>query len=338
MTKDDLKNSIKENDKNKIMKNLNEIWRDDKLGEECFEIILNLFYSTEDNELLNQIDWCMYLILKNNALEKMLKIINHEMYTYEKIKSVTHIYNEIFHNNETASHLYKNFILLDAKKYSQELMQLMDSTKIDVALLNLNIDEKILMFYKTMGVICAHIKNNMLLCFQLIEDDNILNKDKDILMTFVRFYGWNWMGTSTKFIDEVEIKSDSQKQLIELLKLYIEGVKEENFGRNISKDFDIDIEIIRAKRRVEVEQSKQIRKQADERSTFLSLFPTTHLLIGDKVSYIYENDEKIYQREPSPLHEFRFELEIPLDYLINPIDFDQTLNFLLNGGKYETDN
>jgi len=338
MTKEELKKSIIENDKDKIMKNLNEVWRDEELWEDCFEVILDLFYSTEDKELLNQIDWAMYFILKKSRFDKAWKIIKHEKYTYEKIKSFLHIYNTIFHSNEISTQLYKNLILTDAEKYSQELMQLLDSTIIDISKLDLTVDEKILIFYKTMGSMCAHIKNNMNLCFKLLEDDELVKKDNNLLLTFVRFYGWNWMGTSTKFIDEVEAKSDSQKQLIELLKLYIEGVKEENFGKRISRDFDIDIEIVRAKRRVEAEQSKQISKKADEHSLFLSLFPVTHLLIGNKVSYFYENDEKVYQKEPSPLQEFSYELEIPLDYTINPIDFQYTLSYLLKGGKHETDN
>lgn len=338
MTKEELENSIIENDKDRIMKNLNEVWRDEKLWEDCFEVILELFYSTDDKELLNQIDWAMYFILKKNCFDKVWKIIKHEKYTYEKIKSFSHIYNAMFHSNEISNQLYKNLILTEAEKYSQELMQLLDSTIIDVSKLELTLDEKISIFYKTMGSMCAHIKNNMNLCFKLLEDDELAKKDNDLLLTFVRFYGWNWMGTSTKFIDEVEAKSNSQKQLIELLKLYIEGVKEENFGKRISTDFDIDIEIVRAKRRVEAEQNKKIRKQANEHSVFLSLFPVTHLLIGNKVSYFYENDENVYQKEPSPLQEFSYELEIPLDYTINPIDFQYTLNYLLKGGKYETDN
>ena len=152
------------------------------------------------------------------------------------------------------------------------------------------------------------------------------------------FYGWNWMGTSTKFINEVTIRSDSQKQLIELLKLYIDGVKEENFGLNLSKDFDISTELIRAKRRVETEQSKQIRNQASEHSLFLSLFPVTHLLIGDKYSSFYEMNKKICQSGPSSLHEISCEFELPLDYLITPIDFQETITFLLNGGNYEKNN
>lgn len=338
MTKEELENSIIENDKDRIMKNLNEVWRDKKILEDCFEIILELFYSTDDKELLNQIDWAMYFILKNNCLDKALKIIKHKKYAYEKIKSFSHIYNAIFHNNEISTQLYRNLILNETEKYSQELMQLLDSTIIDISKLNLSIDEKISIFYKTMGSMCAHIKNNMNLCFKLLEDDELVKNDNNLLLTFVHFYGWNWMGTSTKFINEVEPKSDSQKQLIELLKLYIESVKEDNFGKRISTDFDIDIEIVRAKRRVEAEQNEKIRKQTDEYSLFSSLFPVTHLLIGNKVSYFYENNEKVYQRKPFPLQEFNYELEIPLDYTINPIDFQCTISYLLKGGKYETDN
>lgn len=338
MTKEELYNSIQENNKDKIMRNLNEVWEDEKLWEECFEMILELFYSTDDKELLKQIDWVMSLNLQKSYFNKVWGIIKHEKYTYEKIKSFTNIYNAIFHNNEISTQLYKNLILTGAEKYSQELMQLLDSTIIDISKLDLTIDDKISIFYKTMGSMCAHIKNNMNLCFRLLEDDELIKRDNNLLLTFVRFYGWNWMGTSTKFINEVEAKSDSQKQLIELLKLYIEGIKEENFGKRISTDFDIDIEIVRAKRRIEAEQSKEISKQADEHSLFLSLFPITHLLIGNKVSYFYESGEEVYQKAPSPLHEFSYELEIPLDYTINPIDFQCTLNYLLNGGKNETDN
>ena len=338
MIKEDLINSIHVNDKENIILNLNKVWRDENLWDDCFEVILELFYSTDDNELLKQIDFIMYFILKKNTFDKALKIINHEKYTYTKIKSFSHIYNVIYHNNEISTQLYKSFIMNDAEKYSQELMQLLDSTTIEVPSLDLTIDEKISIFYKTMGSICVHIKNNMNLCFKLLEDDELVNNDQKLLLTFVRFYGWNWMGTSTKFVSEVEAKSNSQKQLIDLLKSYIDGVKEENFGKSISEDFDIDIEIVRAKSRVEAEQNKQIKKQADEHSLFLSLFPVTHLLIGNKVSYLYENNERVYQKEPTPLHEFSYKLEIPLDYLINPIDFQLTLNYLLRGGKYEADN
>lgn len=338
MTKEDLKNSIKDNDKDKIMENISEITMDEQLRESCFDMILELFYSMEDKELLNQIDWFMYYALKKNTLEKALKIIMHERYKYERIKIFTHIYNVIFYNNNIASELYKNLIFSETRKYCRELIQLLDSTKINITILNLNLNEKILMFYKTMGLICPHIKNNMLLCFQLLEDDNMTKQDKNLLITFVRFYGWNWMGTSTKFIEEMKIKSESQKQLVELLNLYIDGIKEENFDKNLSKDFDIDSEIVKAKQRIQLEQGKKIHDESEKHSFFASLFPITRLLIGDKFSYIYEDNGKVYQKPPAPLQGISFEYEFPLDYLINPIDFDYTLNFLLDGGNYETNN
>lgn len=338
MTRDELCVSIKENDKDTIIKNLNEVWRDESTWEDCFDVIVDLFYSTEDKEVLSQIDWTMCFIFKTNSIDKALKFVNHEKYDYERIKSFSRVHNKIFHNNDFSPQLYKKFILSNAERHSRELIQLLDSTTIEISKIELTHDEKILIFYKTMGLMSAHIRNNMNLCFKLLEDDELVKKDKNLLLTFVCFYGWNWMGTSTKFMDEVQAKSDSQKQLIELLKLYIEGVKEENFGKRISKDFDIDIEVVRARRHVNAEQSKKIKKQADQQSIFLDLFPVTHLLIGNKFSCFYENEGKVYQNEPSPLQEFSYELEIPLDYTISPIDFRYALNYLLKGGNYETYN
>ena len=338
MTKEELTISIEEGNIDKIISNLNELWRDELLYEDCFNLVLELFYSTEDKNLLAQIDWCMHFMLKKNTLEKALKIIKHEQYTYKKINKLEHLHNEIFHNNKISSQLYKILIMSEAKKYSQELMQLLDSTTIDISTLDLNVDEKIKMFYKTMGSICAYINRNMNICFQLLEDDELIKKDEKLLLVFVRFYGWNWMGTSMKFITEAKINSQTQKNLIDLLKLYIERIKEENFGRSISKDFDIDVEIVRAKRRVDLEQSKKIKKQSDERSVLANLFKTTHLLIGNKYSHFYEKDKKIYQNKPSKLQEFSYELEMPLDYMMNRVDFEHTLDYLLNGGIDETNN
>lgn len=156
MNKKELCNSIKEKDKDKILKNLNEVCRDENLWDDCFQVILDLLYLTEDKKLINQIDLTMYFILKSSSIDKMLKIINHEKYTYEKIKSFSHIYNVIFHNNSISTQLYKTLILNNAEKYSQEVMQLLESTTIDVSKLELTCDEKILIFYKTMGSICAH--------------------------------------------------------------------------------------------------------------------------------------------------------------------------------------
>ena len=151
MIKEDLINSIHVNDKENIILNLNKVWRDENLWDDCFEVILELFYSTDDNELLKQIDFIMYFILKKNTFDKALKIINHEKYTYTKIKSFSHIYNVIYHNNEISTQLYKSFIMNDAEKYSQELMQLLDSTTIEVSSLDLTIDEKMLILLYSPG-------------------------------------------------------------------------------------------------------------------------------------------------------------------------------------------
>ena len=197
MTKEDLKSSILQNDKNKILANLSEIWKNETLDDECFSIVLDLLYSSEDKEILNQVDWSIYFSMEKNSMERALKIIQHEKYTYEKIKLFKHIHDAIFHNSEISTMLYKTLILLGTERYYHELMQLLDSVKIDLSTLNLTIDEKITIFYKSMGVICAHIKQNMLICFNLLEDDKLLQKDENLLITFVRFFGWNWMGTST---------------------------------------------------------------------------------------------------------------------------------------------
>ena len=43
MTKEELTISIEEGDRNKIISNLNELWRDELLYEDCFNLVLELF-------------------------------------------------------------------------------------------------------------------------------------------------------------------------------------------------------------------------------------------------------------------------------------------------------
>lgn len=338
MTKEDLKKSIKENDKDRIMKNLNEVWREEKLWEDCFEIILELFYSTEDKEMINQIDWTIYFILEKNGFDKVEKIIKHEKYTYEKIKMFSHTYNAIFQNNKFSSELYKYFILKDAKKHLKELMNLV-RLKIDINSINLSFDEKIVIFYKTMGIVNSDVKNNMNICFDILLDDKLLQKDKSMLLTFSCWFGWNWMLTSEEFIKQCKPMTDSQKQLLEYLKLYIEGVKEENTIEKLSKDFEIDTKIIRAKQRIDRERNEEINKNVEDESVLGKLFPRTHILKGLKVSNITSKGKEVYISKSIPMQEIGFgKYEWPLDYIITPIDFEDTLEYFLAGGKYEADN
>ena len=55
------------------------------------------------------------------------------------------------------------------------------------------------------------------------------------------------------------------------------------------------------------------------------------------VNIFEEESGKIVFRKTSMQH-INIEYEIPLDHILSPLDFQDTLNFLLNGGAYETNN
>ena len=179
-------------------------------------------------------------------------------------------------------------------------------------------------------------RNNTVL--KMSEDIVVLEKDKELTIVFARFYGWNYMGASEKFISKAIPISRSQKELIEMLKIYVDGVKEENFNKKLSHDFDIDSRVLEAKRRIDIEQNKKINEKSEQESIFSRFFPPVRILIGEKVVNIFEEESgKIVFRKTSMQH-INLEYEIPLDYILSPLDFQDTLNFLLNGGAYETNN
>ena len=129
-----------------------------------------------------------------------------------------------------------------------------------------------------------------------------------------------------------------RKELIEMLKIYVDGVKEENFYKKLSHDFDIDSRVLEAKRRIDIEQNKKINEKSEQESIFSRFFPPVRILIGEKVVNIFEEESgKIVFRKTSMQH-INIEYEIPLDHILSPLDFQDTLNFLLNGGAYETNN
>lgn len=338
MTKEEFIESIKSNDNTRIIQHLSDIRLDLEKQKENYCLIVDLFYNTKDVDILNQIDWFFFSYLhKSQDEEDFFKITNHKNYSFNLIKMHSHIFQSMFQNNNISSKLYKHFILKGAKKHLKELCQLI-TLKIDINSVDLSVDEKIAIFYKTMGIVCADVKNSMKICFDILIDDELIKKDKDLLLTFARWYGWNWISTSGKFINQCKPETDSQKQLLEYLKLYIEGVREENNRENLSKDFEIDMEIIRAKQRIDKEQSEEISKNAEDASIFGKLFPRTHILKGLKVSNITDTANGVCINKPIPMQEFSFEYELPIDLKMSPIDFEDTLDYLLAGGKYETNN
>lgn len=333
-----LKQHIEEDNKSEIIKCIDEIWRDDELCEMCFKTLVDYFFKSEDKEILSHIDFCVSFALdSNNLLDKVKFIIENPKYSYSKISKYEHIHSAMFHNNEISSQLYCYFMLNNARKYLHEITELIKQTNIDLKLMELSSEEKIKCFYKTIGAVTPSIIKNMEICFNLLEDDELLNKDSDLLMIFARFYGWNYMGTSEKFIENSKVKSESQKELIEALKMYIEGVKQENFNRNLSLDFDIDADVLRAKLRVDREQQKEISENVNKKG-LLSLFPITHILIGNKIVHVTEDGKGQIHCVETPMQKFSYESEIPFDCYFAPIDFEDTINFFLNGGSYEINN
>ena len=79
---------------------------------------------------------------------------------------------------------YGNLNAKDLLQLKKSFMA-MPSIKETLSSINLTIDEKILIFYKTMGSICAHIKNNMTICFNLLDDDGLLKKDENLAKKFI---------------------------------------------------------------------------------------------------------------------------------------------------------
>ena len=336
---DTLKKYINENKKGEIINFINNIHRDETLLNSCFNIIVDLFYDTEDQEILNSIDWCLHFALKIKQLERINYIITHPKYDYSKIRKNQYIHSAVFHNNQVVNQLYSYFALKNAKKHLLEIMELINNNnKINLSSLNMNVEDKAKCFYITMGAITLNIQTNMNICFNLLEDDELLEKDKELMIVFARFYGWNYMGASEKFISKAIPISKSQKELIEMLKIYVDGVKEENFYKKLSHDFDIDSRVLEAKRRIDIEQNKKINEKSEQESIFSRFFPPVRILIGEKVVNIFEEESgKIVFRKTSMQH-INIEYEIPLDHILSPLDFQDTLNFLLNGGAYETNN
>ena len=144
------------------------------------------------------------------------------------------------------------------------------------------------------------------------------------------------MNNSIQFIKEVNIKSKAQKELIDTLNAFVKGYQEQYYTSNLSKDFDINIEILRTKRRIELEQNKQIQDKAREKSVLAKFISTTNILIGKKVVYMIEDRKNVYNLKSTSMQNLKVEYEMPLDYYLNPIDFQLTIEFLLRGGKYET--
>ena len=284
---------------------------------------------------------------KSGRSDKMLNVcipngynvFTWETYDYSKIRKNQYIHSAVFHNNQVVNQLYSYFALKNAKKHLLEIMELINNNnKINLSSLNMNVEDKVKCFYITMGAITLNIQTNMNICFNLLEDDELLEKDKELMIVFARFYGWNYMGASEKFISKAIPISKSQKELIEMLKIYVDGVKEENFYKKLSHDFDIDSRVLEAKRRIDIEQNKKINEKSEQESIFSRFFPPVRILIGEKVVNIFEEESgKIVFRKTSMQH-INIEYEIPLDHILSPLDFQDTLNFLLNGGAYETNN
>ena len=187
-----------------------------------------------------------------------------------------------------------------------------------------------------MGLTTYYVKKAMYMCLSLLKDDDCIS-NKDIALIFGRFYGWNYIKNSSEFLKEVKPSSNHQKELVEMLDAFVTGYYNQ-YQKDLSKDFNINNDILSARRRLDSELNKKMNEDAEKKSIFYSLFHRVNILFGDRVAFSVDDKFGDTEFNETKMSKFEVEYEIPLDYLFNRIDYNHTINFLLNGGKDETYN
>ena len=334
-----LSKAIHSNDIEKIINIINLIDKNDDFNDELVDIIIELMLETDDDRVLSSIDWLFYRRYYGvNFVNQALKIVFNKNYNYEKMSKMRQLYDLLFKNDVIADEIFIKIITKDAKKYRLELIDLIEYNDININSIPLSIENKILVFYKIIGLTPLHIMKNMKLCFDLLQDDELIKRDKDIPLVFGRFYGWNYIGNSKKFLSEVKCTTDSQAKLIDYLNDFV-SYYQSQFENKITNDFALNLEILRARQRIDLEENKKMIEDATKRSALFSLFPAERIIIGNRVAYsVKDLKNNIINTRETPMQNISIKCEFPLDCIINPIEFYQTIDFFLNGGQDEINN
>ena len=313
--------------------------KSDDFNDELIDIIIELMLDTDDDKVLSCIDWLFYRKYYGvNFINQALKIFFNKKYNYNKISRMKQLYDLLLKNDIIADELFIKIITTNAKKYKLELIDLIEHNNININSASLSIENKVLIFYKIIGLTTLHIMKNLKLCFDLLQDDRLIERDKDIPLVFGRFYGWNYIGNSKKFLSEVKCTTDSQGKLIEYLSDFV-SYYQSQFENKITDDFDLNFEILRARQRIDLEENKKLIEDATKGSIFFNLVPTDRIIIGNRVAYsVKDLKNNIINTRETPMQNISIECEFPLDCIINPIDFYQTIDFLLSGGQNEINN
>lgn len=335
-----LMENIEKNNTSAIVNQIQEICMDSKLMEECFEVLIDLYYESEDLEIKSMLDLYFYNLSKcENIFGKIIYIIEHIKYQYSIINNNESLNSLIFHNDKISSRLFFYLMIKNVRKYREEIIELINNTNVDVSSIEISTNDKIKCFYKTIGLTGFNVRNNMLICLELLSKDDLpVNPLNDMVLVFGRFYGWNYMKNSIQLLKDFNAKSDSQKKCIEILDAFVKGYLNESSNAFLSSDFSISIDVVSARNRIELEQMNNIKELAKKKSVSLKFFPQTKILFGNKVAYNISNSKNADSFIESKMQNIKVEYELPLDLKLNPIDFNHTINFLLNGGNYETDN
>lgn len=310
------------------------MYDDENLFNSCYDTVIDLAFGSSSEKIINAINLLFLYRSRSINLAEAFKIFNLKTYSYDKFKQINNLYNSIIYNDVLSSELLF-LLIVDAVKYKKVLVDLVEHNNIDCSKIDMSIEDKISSFYKIIGLTTFHVKKYMQICFDLLLDDGLLLVDKELVLVFSRFYAWNYINNSNEFINNSLPKTNSQKELIWTLKEFVLNYDKDIKNSYVSKDFEIDSDIVNAKIIADNNLKKEITEEAYKKSVFYNLINHTTILRGNKVVFVSNFNNPNDRNKSTNMHPFGVGYEYPLDYLIDPIGYEITISFLLNGGKDE---
>ena len=125
---------------------------------------------------------------------------------------------------------------------------------------------------------------------------------------------------------------DSENIFTKYLKNKVKLYDEEEKIKYNMEIFKPDTKRIIEYRKYQFKQNKKINKIARQKSILANLFKSNIILYGKRygITVTTKNSKEIFVEN---MHEFKYEYQYPLEYLVDPVEYMEKINLLKSLGR-----
>lgn len=344
------------------MDNIDDILSKENLNYEDIEKFLEKYDETNyykilhkinrfDGEIKNKV--CKEIIIRaknENIVDRAcLEIITFIEYNYEYYKEVieivskrnyqstwiTEIKNKLIQeDSKTMQVVLEDFSLKEPENIDfdieiiNRLLYIYDEKYIDNANLS---REQIIIVCTRLNCIMSTDLTNILKIFYYF--DTKIKFCREELERFLLQFFFDFPYICKKFIENDRVY-DNNSVFIKYLKEMITKFDEEEKMKFNMKIFHPDVRRMNQFRKCQLEQNKEINKNARKYSVILNLCKSNTILYGKRYGItVTTKDEK--KVSVGNMHQFKYEYPYPLSYIIDPVEYMIRINSLKVLGKEE---